>query len=66
VAKKKLVLAWRGRIRALLKDGAGDCQSLLNWNAKNPESGLFTTAQATEVQTVVTLFQSLVALKVYR
>jgi hypothetical protein len=46
------VRAWRGRLRAVIKDAQGDLQSLLNYNAKHPTYGFLTPSESAQVATV--------------
>jgi hypothetical protein len=56
-----VVRAWRGRVRALLKDANFDLQSLLNYNAKHPAFGLFTSGELAQVINAQAVLQAKIA-----
>lgn len=56
-----LVRAWRGVVRATLRDANGGLQSLINYDNKHPTYGLFTPTEHAEIVAVQTLIQAKLA-----
>lgn len=54
---------WKGRLRATLREVVFRCQSLINWNDKNPSQALLTNADEIQLKAAISICNAKLAQK---